>query len=229
MQAVARNHNQEDYRSVVGGQLPAGLPNQTFHTGKRHARMPIIFGVRRKTVRHFMSPMTRPKALCAACVCLVLFGCAKKGEQDLAKQINLPSQAARLADLGRSLVARKCPNPISVKSEHIKNKHDPKVTDEIRKITCDGYEIRIYLANFVNPPKELPLTLTIHHKLEHIKPSQYIGGNSAAIVRAYGSPLRIEGEDIVYQLGSEDNEYNIVRFKVKNSLVEEIEWDWDID
>ena len=184
--------------------------------------------------RSCVNHMGRAISLSVICVFLALLGCSKESKRAAIQQsqtldVGQPDTIVQtqLDDLGRSLVTRKCPNPIGTESKHVQNNHDPKVTDEIRKIVCDGYEMQIYLANFTNPAKELPLKLTIHRKLEYIKPSQYIGGNSTLVVKTYGHPLQIEGEDIVYRLDEAVD--NSVTYKVKNGLVEKIMWSWDVD
>ena len=176
--------------------------------------------------------MNHSTALCGTCLLLVLFGCSKEDKQDIAQQSNISntSQSAQLDALGRSVVARKCPDPISIESEQVKNKHDPNITDEIRKIKCDGYTIQIYLANFIVPAKELPMALTVYRKLDYIKPSQYIASEPAEVIKAYGTPLQNQGNDIVYRLGTEEDFfYNYVTYKIKNGLVDEVTWDWDME
>lgn len=159
-------------------------------------------------------------------------GCSKEDKQVIAQQSNISSmdQSTQLDNLGRSIVAKKCPNPISVESEHIKNRHDPNILDEIRKITCDDYVIEIYLANFIAPPKELPLTLTVNRKIQYISPSQYIGASVASVIKAYGNPLEKQENAIVYSIGPKESfGDNQVAYKIKNGLIEEITWSWDID
>jgi hypothetical protein len=161
------------------------------------------------------------------CLFFTLFGCSKKqAETPQSDRQYLPIFQTQLNELGYSIVAKKCLKPIGIKSEHIKNRHDSAIIDEIRQISCKGYEIKIYLANVTKPPRELPLTLDVTQMLKDIEVSQYIGRNSALVIKAYGQPSEIDGESMVYPLNESGN---IIKFKVKKGLVKGITWYWDVD
>lgn len=141
-----------------------------------------------------------------------------------------PADLDLLHDLdrvGRRLVLEPCANPLAVKLQSVRNRHEPNIRYEVKLVTCPSFKAETYIARANKPLSDLPLSLKVTAPVR-LLPAQLQVGAPSANLNILGKPVASKGGAFTYVLPSEPGNDSIT-FATAKARISSIYWSWDVD
>lgn len=151
-------------------------------------------------------------------VCMPTVGHSQSAELDLLHELD---------GVGRRMVLEACANPLAVKRQGVRNRHEPDVRDDVKLVTCPNFEAETYIARAYKPPSILPLSLKVSAPVS-LLPAQLQVGVPSANLKVLGKPAGSKDGAFSYALPSEAGNDSIT-FVTTNARISSIYWSWDVD
>lgn len=151
-------------------------------------------------------------------VCVPTVGHSQPADLDLLHDLD---------GVGRRLVLEPCANPLAVKLQSVRNRHEPNVRDEVKLVTCPSFKAETYIAGADKPLSNLPLSLKVTAPVR-LLPAQLQVGAPSANLKILGKPAASKGGAFTYVLPSEPGNDSIT-FATAKARISSIYWSWDVD
>lgn len=115
--------------------------------------------------------------------------------------------------------------PVSVQTESVENRHQPKIMDTIYELDFDGLVVKIYDAG----GKEIMLYQKISSPKYKVKYGLNIGESRRKIKDVLGDPQEVHHDKVIYAYYDEFGYETIVVFRIADDKIAAIEWNFPVD
>jgi hypothetical protein len=134
----------------------------------------------------------------------------------------------KLLDAGVTIAKKRCAKPYRVKTEAVRNIHDPDVTDTRRTFECPGARISIYRAHYTKPPTEIADSVILTDPKRALPFSVKIGTSRGTLEALFGTPTKDEVNVIHYHVAMGPGD-DVVSFELRNGRVRRVLWTFHIE